>query len=77
MNEANGFMDSNPQCLVIYNSQELINWWNGLTVEWKDILGAKCNLSLPITKEKIAPTYKSNKHNSCFLTGIFVRPNHY
>ena len=53
MNEANGFMDSNPQCLVIYNSQELINWWNGLTVEWKDILGAKCNLSLPITKEKL------------------------
>ncbi|HJN06825.1 MAG TPA: hypothetical protein QF480_09435 [Bacteroidales bacterium] len=53
MAEANRFMDANPQCLVIYNSQELINWWNALTVEWKDIFRTKFSITPPVTKEKL------------------------
>lgn len=53
MAEANSFMDANPQCLVIYNSQELINWWNSLTSEWKNIFRTKFNIQPPITKVKL------------------------
>ncbi len=53
INEANGFEDRNPHCLVIYNSQELINWWDGLSAEWKDIFKAKYKISSPVTTEKL------------------------
>jgi len=53
MSEANSFMNSNQQCLVIYNSQELINWWSELSVEWKDIFRNKCNISSSVTKENL------------------------
>lgn len=53
MSEANRFMDTNKECLVIYNSQELINWWNGLSGEWKKIFKKNFSISLPVTKEKL------------------------
>lgn len=53
MDEANRFMGENQQCLVIYNSQELIHWWNNLTAEWKNIFRTKFNISPPVTKEKL------------------------
>lgn len=53
MATANSFMDKNPQCLVIYNSKELINWWNGLPSYWKDIFRSKFYISEPVTKEKL------------------------
>ena len=53
MEIANSFMDKNPKCLVIYNSQELLNWWNNLNKEWKSIFKDTYNISLPITKEKL------------------------
>lgn len=53
MSEANKFMDANPRCLVIYNSRELINWWDGLSAGWKDIFRNKCSISSPVTKEKL------------------------
>lgn len=53
MATANSFMDKNPQCLVIYNSKELINWWNGLPSYWKEIFRSKFYISEPVTKEKL------------------------
>lgn len=53
MNEANSFMDANPNCLVIYNSQELINWWEGLSENWKKVFTSNYNISVPVTKEKL------------------------
>jgi len=31
------FIDSNPECLVIYRSVYLVNWWEGLAGEWRKI----------------------------------------
>jgi len=53
VSEANSYMQSNPQTLVIYNSQELISWWDGLSAEWKDIFRNKCDISSTVTKEKL------------------------
>jgi len=53
MEEANKFMDENPQCLVIYNSQELINWWDKLSAEWHNIFRENYGISNPVTKEKL------------------------
>lgn len=53
MNEAIDFMEANPQILVIYNSQELIHWWDGLSAEWKHIFRTSYNFSSPVTKEKL------------------------
>ena len=50
---ANKFMDKNPHCLVIYNSQELINWWDNLNDEWQKIFSINAGISVPITKEKL------------------------
>ncbi len=53
MTEANDFMDNNPHCLVIYNSQELVSWWNNLNAEWQDIFKTSFGISNPVTKEKL------------------------
>ncbi len=34
--EANHFMLKNPNCLVIFESEELSSWWNGLDESWKN-----------------------------------------
>ncbi len=36
--EAIDFMEENPSCLVIFDSQRLVSWWNALPDYWKDIL---------------------------------------
>ena len=53
MDIANKFMDDNPHCLVIYNSQELINWWNSLSDEWRNIFNENYGIEEPVTKEKL------------------------
>lgn len=39
------FIESNPACLVIYRSVYLINWWEGLSDDWKKILLKNAGLS--------------------------------
>lgn len=51
--EANRFMDENPGVIVIYNSKELENWWNGLSSQWRLIFQQAYNISNPITVEKL------------------------
>jgi len=50
---ASKYIEQNPNCLVIFNSQELINWWNKLSDEWQNIFFKNYGISQPITKEKL------------------------
>ena len=51
--KANRFMDQNPGCLVIYNSKELENWWNGLSGTWKSAFKSSYGIQNPVTAEKL------------------------
>ena len=53
LRKANRFMDQNPNCLVIYNSQELENWWNGLSGTWKSVFKDSYGINNPVTAEKL------------------------
>ncbi|MEM6265164.1 MAG: hypothetical protein AAGI38_21860 [Bacteroidota bacterium] len=37
-NQAVAFMDLNPECLLMYRTEELNIWWNSLSPEWKKAL---------------------------------------
>lgn len=51
--EANSFMEKNKDCLVIFNSAVLINWWNSLSAKWKEIFRENYHIQDPINKEKL------------------------
>jgi Leucine-rich repeat (LRR) protein len=36
--QARSFLEKNPNCLLIYKTERLSNWWTTLSTEWKDIL---------------------------------------
>ncbi len=60
MKEANDFMDNNPRCLVIYNSQNLVNWWQNLSDEWRSVFKDNYSISSPVTKEKLHTLINQN-----------------
>jgi len=51
--EALAFMEDHPKCLVIFDSQRLVNWWNGVPEAWKTILSEGSKISNPPTKEEL------------------------
>lgn len=51
--EAFRFMEENPQVLVIYESADLVNWWEGLSNAWKEIFGDKVKYLHNPTKEEL------------------------
>ena len=51
--EAQSFIEKKPECMVIYNTYEIVNWWNNLSEEWHSIAYSKMELSNPITKEQL------------------------
>ncbi len=51
--KAQQFIDAHESCLVIFNSKKLIQWWNDLPEEWKNILTQNIKVSDPITKEEV------------------------
>jgi len=53
MQKATEFMDKKPGCLVVYNSQNLLTWWNDLSQEWKNIFKKSYQLTEPLTKEQL------------------------
>ncbi len=53
MQKATEFMDKKPGCLVVYNSQNLLTWWNDLSQEWKNIFKKSYQLAEPLTKEQL------------------------
>jgi len=53
MQKATEFMDKKPGCLVVYNSQNLLTWWNNLSEAWKTIFIKSYQLTEPLTKEQL------------------------
>lgn len=70
--QASHFMEQNPGCLVIFNSQELVKWWNSLSFEWKSIFIESYDLVSPVTKEQLHTllnqTYISVANNPFVVT---------
>lgn len=51
--EAQSFIEQKPECMVIYNTFEIVNWWNNLPEVWHIIAYSRMELSNPITKEQL------------------------
>ncbi|MGB3588404.1 MAG: leucine-rich repeat domain-containing protein [Tunicatimonas sp.] len=51
--EANRFMAINPQVLVIYASEQMLDWWQALDPDWQQIFGKYVSLDT-INKENLA-----------------------
>lgn len=51
--EAQMFIEKKPECMLIYNTSELANWWNNLSKDWHSIANTRLKLSDPITKEQL------------------------
>lgn len=51
--KANAFMEQNPNVLVVYESSDLMNWWNNLPDAWKDLVKPKLKNNNQITKEEL------------------------
>jgi Leucine-rich repeat (LRR) protein len=70
MNEANNFMDKNPGCLVIYNSQNLVNWWEGLSNDWQLVLKKYYKTQAPVTKEILHVLINQNTFSLAYNKSI-------
>ncbi|NCC73009.1 MAG: leucine-rich repeat domain-containing protein [Sphingobacteriia bacterium] len=53
MSEVVRFMDSNPQVLIIYETDGLIYWWNDLPPEWEEIFSEKVATRYNPTREEL------------------------
>lgn len=51
--KARRFMAVNPNCLVVYNTEELKQWWYDLPPVFKSITKEKIKISEPITTEQL------------------------
>jgi Leucine-rich repeat (LRR) protein len=51
---ADAFMASNPEVLVIFDSEDLRGWWNTLPAEWKTVLSGTAKIQINPTKEELA-----------------------
>jgi len=51
--EAIRFMQINPSCLVIYNTEKLHNWWAEMPSAYKNIIEQRKTLSDPVTTEQL------------------------
>ena len=52
--EARAFMEENPRVLIVFESEELLSWWEGLPGAWKDIFTSYVTVSEPARKEELA-----------------------
>lgn len=52
-NEASDFSNSNPFTLVIYDTEALENWWNGLPIYWKAVFAQQIKLDSNPTTEQL------------------------
>jgi hypothetical protein len=51
---ADAFMASNPEVLVIFDSEDLRGWWNALPEAWKTVLSTTAKIQINPTKEELA-----------------------
>jgi Leucine-rich repeat (LRR) protein len=47
------FLDSNPDCLIIYQTSLLKSWWGGLSPAWIAVFRAHTQLDEPPTREQL------------------------
>jgi hypothetical protein len=47
------FLDSHPQCLIIYQTSLLKNWWSGLPGSWRLAFGSHTQLDETPTREQL------------------------
>jgi Leucine-rich repeat (LRR) protein len=64
---ANAFMADHPGVLVIYESQGLTDWWNGIGLDWQGIFRDLVTLDPKPTKEQL--------HRVTLLTKLDIRGN--
>lgn len=65
--EAMNFMQVRPSVRVIYESQELMAWWEMLPKEWQNVFSLLVELSEPPTREQL--------HDVSFLKALDVSGN--
>ena len=53
INEASDFSSDNPFTLVIYDTEALENWWNGLPIYWKAVFAQQIKLDNTPTTEQL------------------------
>jgi Leucine-rich repeat (LRR) protein len=51
--EATRFTEQNPSVLVVYETAELIHWWNDLPQQWKNVFASQVANSVKPTKEEL------------------------
>jgi len=61
--EARSFMAENTNVLIIFESQELIRWWDELAPEWKDIFRTYVPVSAQARKEELARVVRLDSLN--------------
>lgn len=61
------FMRSNPDCLVVYKSDDLQSWWKSLPASWKDFFSGQFKVDSPPTKEQL--------HRILFLDSLSIINN--
>lgn len=51
--EADRFMEQNPDCLVVFESEELQKWWESLSFDWKSAFSETIGFQGTPTKEQL------------------------
>jgi hypothetical protein len=68
--EAISFMDKNPNTLVIYESADLISWWEKLPLAWRDVFSKSVSLVSNPSKEELHQIIKIKTINIAGNTRI-------
>lgn len=53
-NEAAAFNKTNPNTLIIFDSEDLRGWWTDLPPVWKDVFGRRARIGMNPSKEDLA-----------------------
>jgi len=61
------FREKNSGCIVVYKTNELEGWWNGLSVAWKNLFSGQFKIDSPPTKEQL--------HLILFLDSLVIKDN--
>ena len=62
--EAFGFRKDHPECLIVFKTDELIEWWEGLGNEWQQFFSGQFKVDSPPTKIQL--------HKILFLDSLSI-----
>lgn len=66
---ADAFMAANPKVLVVFDTEDMRAWWDGLSSEWKEVLAKTAKISLTPTKDELA---KITSVDSINIAGLSI-----